>query len=75
MKLLRKCISELFHWEHSSSQQILALKLREGFLVKVEGIMKAYMYATLFDDLTKMGESVHLGFNLVVASRQFASNR
>lgn len=80
-ELALQCITETDAWAEALWQPVMALKPGEGFLVQAEGIMRARVYATLFDDVAKMGESLRSGFNWAVASllvsktaRQLASN-
>ena len=65
-----QCIIENDAWVEALWQPVMALKLGEGFFAQVEGIMRARVHATLFDDVAKMGESLRFGFNWAVVSLQ-----
>jgi hypothetical protein len=65
-----KCITENDAWTEVLWQPTMALTPEEGFKAAAERVMKPHVYATLFDNVAKMGESVHCGFNWTVASLQ-----
>jgi hypothetical protein len=65
-----KCITEIDEWAEVLWQPAMALTPREGFKAAVERVIKTHVYATLFDDVAKMGESIRYGFNWAVASLQ-----
>lgn len=57
-------------WAEALWQPAMALKPGEGFRAAAEGLMRARVYATLFEDIAKMGESLRTGFNWALVSLQ-----
>ena len=69
-ELALQCITENDAWAEALWQPVMALKPGEGFFAQAEGITRARVHATLFDNVAKMGESLRSGFNWAVVSLQ-----
>lgn len=69
-ELVLKCITENDMWMPVLWSHVGALKPGAAFKEAAENVMRARVYATMFEDVSKMGEALRNGFNWAVTSLQ-----